>query len=386
MGTVSKMNTYSPDFIYGLQSKYELTDELLIVFEGINEMFKTSSQYIDMKKRINLNVKWKLKKKEDITSLNIIFNALNRLCTTNFDTILEEIKGVEITTALELDKLSQSIIEKMLHEEQFIETYVALIYNLIVAGRWITSESTFRQVLMDKLHIIYELLIKDKSDQNDRSKERGLFKIIAKMFKAHLISKMLISNLMDNQQLIYESTNNEKYMENFIILWLAYPEYKEDYITSIKETISKRLQFMLMDNEIISVVPTVYTKPSIEYTNYIVYMDEYNTVQDMIIDVGKNGNYIQFMGVVLRHTIDHSKDINLIIKIIKQGLSMKIWSKRDILAAIEHIKTVELSDIAIDAPYYKQHLDRIIKDFLSTEKQDKEYRYKKGKYGNKSVR
>lgn len=65
---------------------------------------------------------------------------------------------------------------------------------------------------------------------------------------------------------------------------------------------------------------------------------------------------------------------------------MKIWSKRDILAAIEHIKTVELSDIAIDAPYYKQHLDRIIKDFLSTEKQDKEYRYKKGKYGNKSVR
>lgn len=191
---------------------------------------------------------------------------------------------------------------------------------------------------------------------------------------------------MDNQQLIYESTNNEKYMENFIILWLAYPEYKEDYITSIKETISKRLQFMLMDNEIISVVPTVYTKPSIEYTNYIVYMDEYNTVQDMIIDVGKNGNYIQFMGVVLRHTIDHSKDINLIIKIIKQGLSMKIWSKQDIFAAIEHIKTVELSDIVIDAPYYKQHLDRIIKDFLSTEKQDKEYRYKKGKYGNKSVR
>jgi hypothetical protein len=284
---------------------------------------------------------------------------------------------------MELEKLSQAVIDKMVHEEQFIEIYVSLLQGLILAGKWIVNTDhmvTFRQVLVTKLQKMYE-------DADMVQHERTLFKILAKMHKAHVLGKVLVHHLLDEQQTRYEETKDERYMENFIILWLESQEYKEDYIMSIKEDISKRLQFMLLDNNKPNVMLSTHIQPVIDYTNYITYIDEYNNVADMIKDVGQHGNYIQFMGVVLRHTIDHPKDIDTVLQIIKQGLIMKIWTQPDINTSIDHIKRTELSDITIDAPYYRQHLDRIVHEFgCCQEKRDKEYRYKKNKNAHKPVR
>ena len=62
------MRSYKNEFIFSFKEHHksqEISYELSNKFDIINEMFKTSTQYIDSKKRINYNqinhYKWKLK-------------------------------------------------------------------------------------------------------------------------------------------------------------------------------------------------------------------------------------------------------------------------------------------------------------------------------------
>ena len=271
--------TYSPEFIYSVKDQYELTDELLLVFEGINEMFKTSSQYIDMKKRINLNVKWRLKKKEDISPVNLVLNAMNRLCSTNYNTILEEVMSLTIASVTDIDKLSTYFLQKMMSEEQFIKHYINFIYELLRNGKWVIKNNdhtvTFRQTLLDKLQAQYKEILDENSDN---VLFRVFFKILGKMYESRIIGRLLMEHIMDNLRTLYEEKQDECYIEYWILLWLSYQEYQSEYINGIIKTLSKRLQFLLMDTED-KVMDTIdIAKQNIDYSNYILYVDEYNNI------------------------------------------------------------------------------------------------------------
>jgi hypothetical protein len=383
---------YSPEFVYSFKDKTELTDQLLLVFEGINELFKTSSQYMDMKKRINLNVKWRLKKKEEMSVVNLIFNAMNRICSTNYMCVFNEIKNIVITSDSDLDKLVTLLITKMTQEEQFIKSYVHVMYELFKAGKWMTQGDdgilTFRQAFMNKMQDIYNNMDTDKYNLNNRV----YFQVIGKLYEQRIIGEVLMQTVMDDLQNKYTTQGTEQYIEYWIALWLCYKDYKRDYIMGICDKLSKRLQFMLADEKVNILDPVDIVKSSVDYSNYITYIDEYNNVTEMLKDVGQTANYIGFLIHVVRYTIDNPKDLKLIIKIVNEGVQMKAWKKQDVLTVINNIKNTELDEILLDAPYYESHIHSIItecgldKDPRYIEKQDKDYRYKKNKNGNKSVR
>jgi hypothetical protein len=125
-------------------------------------------------------------------------------------------------------------------------------------------------------------------------------------------------------------------------------------------------------------------KQNIDYSNYILYVDEYNNIEEMLKDVGVKGNYISFLINALHYTIDNPKDIELILKILKEGLRMNIWKTKDILTCSDNIKATELEDILVDAPFYASHLNMITSECIK-EKPYKDYCYKKVKNGRKSV-
>jgi hypothetical protein len=335
-----------------------------------------------MKKRININIKWKLKRKEEMSPVNLVLNAINRLCTTNFDNIYEEITKVNIETVTDLDKLATTLLLKLCQEEQFLEAYVRLLYKLFHAGKWLVScedcITSFRQVIIQKMQDMYTEILKVGID-NDRQ----FYKVVAEMHHQHVISKNLMAKIMNEIRKLYETSKEERYVEYFILLWKKCKDVQEDFITLIQPSLPKRLQFLILDDDEAIVDNIDIAKNNIEYQNYITFVDEYSNVQDMLTDVDKNGNLLSFMFTAIKYTIDHPRDLPLITKIIKEGIRLKSWSKNDVAACIDNIMKTEIQDILIDAPYFKNHLESLSLLALN-DKQDKEYKYRRIKNGNKS--
>lgn len=383
----AQARNYPPEFIYSLKDASQLTDELLLIFEDINEMFKTSSQYIEMKKRINMNIKWKLKRKEEMSPVNVVLNAINRLCTSNFDNIYDEIIKVKIESVADLDKLSTTILLKLCQEEQFLGSYVHLLYKLFHSGHWLVScedcITSFRQVIIKKMQDVYACLVSRHVPSTYTDNDRQFCKVVAEMHHQHIISKNLMGKIMNEIRKLYETTKEERFVEYFILLWKKCKDVQDDFITLMQPFLPKRLQFLILDDDEVILDNIDIAKNNIEYQNYITFIEEYNTIQDMLSDVDKNGNMLSFMFAAIRYTIDHPKDIHLITKIIKEGIKLKSWSKNDVTACIDNIMKTEIDEILIDAPYFKNHLETIKKEVLN-DKQDKEYKYKKIKNGNKS--
>lgn len=229
---------------------------------------------------------------------------------------------------------------------------------------------------------MYEAIMTD--NVLDPGINKIFFKVLGQMFREQIVGKILLQHVMDEIKEKYVETNNERYIEYLIILWVAYPEHINSYINEVKQTLSKRLQFMLIPEgcEKEQCAPDT-TKSSIDYTVYITYMDEYNSIEDMLIDVGKNGNYRHMMWSTIKYTIDKPKHIDTVIRVLKTGIQMKVWTRKELASSVEHIQKHELGETSIDAPYFKSHLEKIKQDCGLSEKQDKDYRYRKGKNGNK---
>lgn len=347
---------YSPEFIYSFKEKCELTEGLLLIFEEINELFKTSSQYIDMKKRINLNVKWKLKKKDEV---NIIMNALNRICKSNYEAIRTELANTTITVSDDLYKIANNMVTKMMCEVQFIEIYSQLIHDILLQGKWIVDGNppeTFRKAFLKRMQELYGDIENDKFDRN-------FFKILYSLHSCKIVGTNLVRHVMDDLKRLYESTKNERYMEYFIILWHLNTSDYNDYVADMRTNLSKRLQFMMDDNPCEETLPLKVKKQEVvdnsKYINYIVYIDEFNSIDEMLNDVCKECNCIDFLHILLKYTIDEPKGIDLVIKIVKTGLDRKYWKSRDVVSILENIKKHDMADILVDAPYFSKHMDRI---------------------------
>jgi hypothetical protein len=212
---------YTKDQIYSykqIKKDQQVSYELSNIFDKINDMFKTSTQYIESKKKINYNQsnhnRWELKKDEDNGVINIICSGLNKITKSNMDEILKEIESQEIVLYNDLDKLTEKIIQKCINEVDFVKIYIQVVKHIMVKCKWIVDDNngipvTFRRLFMNQLEMRFSNLINDvknmKYDENEseliviHSKTRkGVINLVTELYNNKIIGNQLIRYIFKN--------------------------------------------------------------------------------------------------------------------------------------------------------------------------------------------
>ena len=218
-----------------------------------------------------------------------------------------------------------------------------------------------------------------KSIQENNIESQGIFHLIGNLCKFKILSITVINIIL--KDLIKCDT---KYIESFLILWsyvktILYINNKEIYtecenfIESKYPFISKRLQFLVIDiNEQSSInnddndieVDSNQDLQDKMY-NYIEYIDEYDNIEDLLKEINEilishNQGMQLFLNSILKYTVDNSKGIHRVKMLLTNGLKFNYWNDLMISETINTIKSHDLEDIIIDAPYYEKHLNEII--------------------------
>jgi len=273
---------YTKDQIYlykQINKDQQVSYELSNIFDKINDMFKTSTQYLESKKKINYNQfnhnRWELKKEEDNGVINIVCSGLNKITKSNIDEILKEIELQEIVLYNDLDKLTEKMIQKCINEVDFVKLYIQVIKHIILKCKWIVDDNngipvTFRRLFMNQLEMRFNNLINDvknmKYDENEseliviHSKTRkGLINLLTELYNNKIIGNQLIRYIFKNLENAYDEHKNDQYLEYWLILfksvienWLVhekiYLNEQLQYIMSkMDKIISNKIKFMIQD-------------------------------------------------------------------------------------------------------------------------------------------
>jgi hypothetical protein len=273
---------YTKDQIYSykqINKDQQVSYELSNIFDKINDMFKTSTQYLESKKKINYNQfnhnRWELKKEEDNGVINIVCSGLNKITKSNMDEILKEIESQEIVLYNDLDKLTEKIIQKCINEVDFVKIYIQVVKHIIVKCKWIVDDNngipvTFRRIFMNQLEMRFSNLINDvknmKYDDNEseliviHSKTRkGVINLVTELYNNRIIGNQLIRYIFKNLENAYDENKNDQYLEYWLILfksvlenWLVnekiYLNEQLQYIMNkMDKIISNKIKFMIQD-------------------------------------------------------------------------------------------------------------------------------------------
>jgi hypothetical protein len=337
------MKKYSLEQVYAYK-KYVSTPEVIEKFTLIKNLFLLSTQYVENNKK-DYTSKWKLKNKEDV--VNIAYNIFNRITESNYSDLLEEICEINIIAYSDLFKLVEKIIKKIVKEKQFINLYCKLIKDIIIKSKWILKENnqviTFRMLFINKLQKLY-------------INNSNIYDIIGYLFVYKVISIKLINNII--KELIDKNEN-----ENIIILWSYIHKTSEIftdldlYIQNIYNSLSKRLQFMILDiKENNNIISESHITDN-DLNNYIEYIDEYDNVGSFLEDMVKKYSKDILLEYIIKYTIDNIKEFDKIKKIINEGIKLNYWNSNNIQIICNKIRTTELEDILIDTPTFKTHLN-----------------------------
>ena len=233
---------YTKDQIYlykQINKDQQVSYELSNIFDKINDMFKTSTQYLESKKKINYNQfnhnRWELKKEEDNGIINIVCGGLNRITENNIEEILKEIEAQEILMYDDLEKLTEKIIHKCINESQFLKIYIQVIKHIMTKCKWIVDDNnmvpiTFRRIFLNQLEMRFCNLINDvknmKYDDNEselivihNKLRRGLINLITELYNTKIIGNQLLRYIFRNLENAYEETKNDQYLEYWLILF-----------------------------------------------------------------------------------------------------------------------------------------------------------------------
>jgi hypothetical protein len=251
--------------------------ELSVKFDKINEMFKTSTQYLESKKKINYNQynhnRWELKKEEDNGVINIVCIGLNKITDQNSDEIIKEIESQEIIIYDDLEKLAEKIIHKCISEPQFIKLYVKVIKHIMSKCSWIVDDHnmvpiTFRRVLLNQLEMRFSNLINDVKNMKYEESEselivihnkqkRGLISLICELYSSKIIGNQLVRYIFRNLETAFDTTDIDQYLEYWLALlstvmisWLlTEKQYLDEQILFINSKTIKtmRVKFILDD-------------------------------------------------------------------------------------------------------------------------------------------
>jgi hypothetical protein len=405
----SKENIY---FYKQINKNEQVSYELSITFDKINDMFKTSTQYLESKKKINYNQfnhnRWELKKEGDNSVINIICCGLNKITENNAVDIIKEIKSQEILLYDDLEKLTEKIIHKCISEIQFVKLYIQVIKYIITDCKWIVDDNnmiplTFRRIFLNQLEMRFCNLINDvrnmKYDDNEseliviHSKLRkGLINLIAELYTNKIIGNQLIRYIFRNLENAYEESKVEQYLEHWLILfnvvidnWMKnekiYLDEQVQYIMS-KTSLSSKLKFIIQDqfdmlkskNYNINYIPCSTVKvindnpenisdnneSIVEYDdNYdliILSSIEYESLDKWFESLGDGINSDKLLLDLLQITLTDKKQFDLVKNILDYLLKRDYITKEQVSKKIEYIK--DENDLS-EYRYYEKHLSEL---------------------------
>jgi hypothetical protein len=398
---------YTSEFIYSFKDAHKNTEvslELSDLFDSINEMFKTSTQYLDNKKRVNYNQmnhnKWKLKRKEDIGAINAAYNGFNRLSNGNLDSVASELMGVQFVSGEELERLVARLLPKMMCEPQFMSLYAELVFRL--GGRWVARAAppsdglvSFRQVLVNRLQQTHSQHL-----SGEAAAFQGFYHLLGHLFRNKVLSIGILCTVLRDLGAGSRGCP-EQAAEAWIIVWGhachilaevepdAFREF-DAHLRRVYATLSKRLQFMVMDIRETApkekpirkawakehVMPKEKPAPAKEkawgkpkppkaadleekFYNYIQYVEEFESTESLIREVMQchKPDMAVFLGTLLHYTIDNPKQLSRVKDILGCGMKMRCWDANYVKKTVSAIRRKELDDVVVDAPFYPRHLD-----------------------------
>jgi hypothetical protein len=366
--------------------------ELSVKFDKINEMFKTSTQYLESKKKINYNQynhnRWELKKEEDNSVINIVCIGLNKITEQNSDEIIKEIESQEIVIYDDLEKLAEKIIHKCISEPQFIKLYVKVIKHIMLKCSWIVDDHnmvpiTFRRVLLNQLEMRFSNLINDVKNMKYEESEselvvihnkqkKGLISLICELYSSKIIGNQLVRYIFRNLETAFDSTDIDQYLEYWLALlstvmnlWLSNEkQYLDEQIQYISQKKIGTMKVKFILDDILDELKKKNYLPS-ETINYddeneketyeeainddddeeesydplILSHGEYETTESWVASLESDINWDKLLLDLLQFTISEKSELELVKKILEHFITKSVFNPVQVQDKINWIRS-----------------------------------------------
>jgi hypothetical protein len=216
------------------------------LFDNINKMVYTSSQYLSSK-QINHNQhnhnKWHTKNLDD-SEIDVQINAMfNKLSGANIQVIMSSLKTANITIYDEMMKVTEIIYDKCLSNAQLAPLYIKVIRHVMLNYAWIVYDDhckpiSFRKILVDMMEHDFNFIIDSirsgiETTESTKIRRKAFFTTIGSMFNECIFGDQLLRFIFNSLENAFLKSGNDEYMDYWLILsqWAnkiwkdANPEY-----------------------------------------------------------------------------------------------------------------------------------------------------------------
>jgi len=226
---MSKIISYSVEEIlkYKNVNVNILTEELSNTFDGINNLFLQSTQYLENRKKINYNQVNSSKWKKINSNINTkLLSLLNKITDETFSNILEKVLNSNVTSHTQIEKLSEDLLYKILVDMENNKLYCQMIKQIIDSGIWYFKDNNleylnFRIYFVRRLEKEYEECLasldtlKEKyySDENEyfsiKNRCNVIIKTIINLHLNNVLSDEIINYVVDTLKNKYSNDTQD---------------------------------------------------------------------------------------------------------------------------------------------------------------------------------
>lgn len=237
----------------------EVTYKLSELFDNINEMVNTSSQY-QHSKNINHNQHnhnvWHSKKATDYDIDIQVMALFNKATDTNVQDVIARIKVIVITNYSEMKNVVNRIYNKCLNDTNQVLLYIKIVKYIMLNCSWIVYDDrckpiSFRKILIDKLETDFNAIIDSVKSGEEVTEELRLhrtafFNTIGALLNESIIGNQLYRFILDNlQKSFLREHNGKQYNNEYMEYWLTLITWAKDIWTGdLREYIKERQQFV----------------------------------------------------------------------------------------------------------------------------------------------
>lgn len=209
----------------------EVTYNISELFDKINDMTATSSQYLHSKKvnhnQHNHNV-WHTKSVTDRPIDVQILILFNKLTDLNAQILLEEIKEISIYTYNDMKNVVTRIYNKCLTNTEHVSLYAKILRHIMMNYSWIVYDDqckpvTFRKIFIDRLESDFTLSIDKMKEKQPftmemKNNRTAYFNLIGALFKESIIGNQLYRFIFNSIETSFVNTKNSEFIECWVIL------------------------------------------------------------------------------------------------------------------------------------------------------------------------
>lgn len=225
--------------------------DLSKILDDINQLFKSSSNYMELKTKPNFNrhnqMKWNTKPVE-LSDTDKIIGNINKITSTNYLTIKDEISKLHVITYDELKTIVNALFISCTVNSLNTKNYVMLIKSILLEFAWVVYDNsnkpiTFRKLFVDTLETYFNNMIstvKSKKNDSEKNKRKIFMVLICELFDAEIFGNQLFRYIFNNLETAFKETNNEEFVEYWIIM---FPYSQQNWTSSNKVYLNDKIKF-----------------------------------------------------------------------------------------------------------------------------------------------